>query len=128
MNIVLKDMFKRRVPGRKHELVFPNRKGNRMQSPSHTFDRAVDELKLNEGITERKHKLTFHGLRHSFASWLIESGASIYVVKELLGHSDIRLTERYAHLNSSALQDAVNGLEPVREPKPAKVTHISAVG
>ena len=129
MHQVLKDMFKRRIPGDKHKLIFPRGKdGQKKKGPSITFDRTVDDLKLNDGVTERKHKLTFHGLRHSFASWLVESGVSIYEVKELLGHSDIRLTERYAHLNDGALKNAVNGLERIKSdvPKKGKVIELAA--
>jgi len=39
-----------------------------------------------------------HDLRHTYASWAISSGASIYDVQKLLGHSDIKMTQRYAHI------------------------------
>jgi len=55
-------------------------------------------------------KLHFHSLRHSFASWLIQSDVNIYYVSKLLGHSNIKTTEIYAHLNQSNLHSAVNNL------------------
>jgi integrase len=44
-----------------------------------------------------------HDLRHSFASFLVNAGCSIYEVKELLGHSQIKTTQRYAHLSQDTL-------------------------
>lgn len=54
------------------------------------------------------HKYSFHSLRHTFASWLVQAGVSIFVVKELLGHSDIKTTMIYAKLNQDNLRDSVN--------------------
>jgi len=51
-----------------------------------------------------------HDMRHTFASWLVQSGESLYVVKDLLGHSSISVTERYAHLSNEPLQKAVHKL------------------
>jgi site-specific recombinase XerD len=52
-------------------------------------------------------KLKFHSLRHTFASWLVQKGVSIYEVSKLLGHSDIRVTQIYAHLTLDNLRSAV---------------------
>lgn len=50
---------------------------------------------------------SFHSLRHTFASWLVQKGVSIYEVSKLLGHSDIRVTQVYAHLTPDNLRNAV---------------------
>ena len=55
-------------------------------------------------------KIGWHTLRHTFASQLAQHGVSITIVKELLGHSDIRTTMRYSHLSSSATREAVKQL------------------
>ncbi|QQS60487.1 site-specific integrase [Candidatus Falkowbacteria bacterium] len=53
----------------------------------------------------------WHTLRHTFASRLAENNISILAVKELLGHSDIKTTMRYSHINLSVLQDSIKSLE-----------------
>ena len=52
--------------------------------------------------------LRMHDLRHTFASMLVNAGQSLYTVQECLGHSDAKVTQRYAHLSSQTLQDAAN--------------------
>jgi integrase len=51
--------------------------------------------------------LRVHDLRHSFASFLVNAGRSLYEVQELLGHADIKTTSRYAHLSRERLSAAV---------------------
>ncbi len=65
------------------------------------FKKAVRDSGLNDNIH-------FHTLRHSFASRLIQKGASVFVVKELLGHEDIKTTQIYSHLKTENLAEAVN--------------------
>jgi integrase len=52
-------------------------------------------------------ELRIHDLRHSFASFLVNAGRSLYEVQELLGHADIKTTSRYAHLSRDRLAEAV---------------------
>jgi hypothetical protein len=51
-----------------------------------------------------------HDLRHSFASFRVNNGTSLYVVKDLLGHSDARTAQRYAHLADATLIHAVENI------------------
>jgi site-specific recombinase XerD len=53
---------------------------------------------LNEGIEDRRQMVSFHTLRHTFASWLAIQGTPILEIKELMGHNSLAMTERYAHL------------------------------
>lgn len=67
----------------------------------HKFKKYVRSSELND-------KLNFHSLRHTFASWLVQKGCSIYEVSKLLGHSDIKVTEIYSHLKPENLRNAVD--------------------
>ncbi len=68
---------------------------------SHRFKFYVRKAGLNK-------KLHFHSLRHTFATWLVQEGVSIYEVQKLLGHSSISVTQIYSHLAASELHSAVN--------------------
>ena len=71
-----------------------------------------------------------HDLRHSFASFLVNAGRSLYEVQKLLGHSQMRTTQRYAHLAPETLLDAANSASHAAQlelwPKaPAPLTALS---
>jgi len=93
-----------------NQLIFQSKNGNKIEHVSRTFERAVKSLGLNNGITDRRQKVVFHSLRHTFASRLVQKRVSLYEVKELLGHSDIAMTQRYSHLANDTLRQAVNRL------------------
>lgn len=52
--------------------------------------------------------LRIHDLRHQYASFLVNSGRTLYEVQQILGHSTSKVTERYSHLSSATLQAAAN--------------------
>ena len=90
---------------KKHsEYIFANEAGNPMKQ-AYCCDR-MKELFKKAGI---KHT-TWHMLRHTFASHLANNGINIQAIKELLGHTDIKTTMRYAHIAPSTLVDAINTL------------------
>ncbi len=59
-----------------------------------------------------RRSLHFHSLRHTFATWLVQDGVSIYEIQKLLGHSSIEMTQIYSHLQSEQLHETVNKLTP----------------
>lgn len=82
------------------EYIFPNaRTGGPFVTIFHSWDTARKQADVPQ--------LRIHDLRHSFASFLVNAGRSLYEVQELLGHSDIRTTSRYAHLSRERLSEAV---------------------
>ncbi len=52
--------------------------------------------------------LRIHDLRHQYASFLVNSGRTLYEVQQILGHSNPTVTQRYSHLSSKSLQEAAN--------------------
>jgi len=57
---------------------------------------------------------TFHDLRHTCAAWLVTGGAPLAEIRDLLGHSKIMMTERYAHLAPENLRTTVGRLDMSR--------------
>ena len=83
--------------------VIPNPK---TKKPFVSFFHSWDTARKEAGMPE----LRVHDLRHSLASFLVNSGRSIYEVQRILGHSQIQTTQRYAHLSQETLLDAVNSV------------------
>ncbi|GDX78526.1 integrase [Deltaproteobacteria bacterium] len=100
--------WRARTPG---TWVFPGRTGN-MQSPSarvlqETFQRVVERA----GIATSGERLTFHDLRHTFASHWVMRGWDLYKLQKVLGHKSVQMTQRYAHLTPEAF-NGLRGLLP----------------
>lgn len=113
-------MFESRTKGIGSQLVFPSKRGRIHKRIPKTFERVVNELGLNAGITDRLRKAVFHTCRHTCASWLVQSGVPLYQVKEIMGHSTIAITERYAHLCPSGQRQAFMAMEAEMEKKQAQ--------
>lgn len=107
----IKIMFSEMKQGKRNDHVFTHSKGQTYTEIPTLFRDVVKDLKFNENVSDRRHRVCFHSLRHTFASWHAEAGTDLYVIKELLGHGSITLTERYSHLSKGALQTATNNLE-----------------
>jgi integrase len=99
------EILKSRRPdkGKPEKFVFPAIRGEgHVIGVRRAFAKACVKAKL-EGVR-------IHDLRHSFASFAIADGASLFLVGKLLGHASARTSERYAHLSGDPLQDAVTAI------------------
>jgi integrase/recombinase XerD len=79
------------------------------------FARELKSLGARAGISS--HLLSPHVLRHAFASHLLQNGADLRVVQELLGHADISTTQIYTHVLSERLQKLVEDHHPLANPR-----------
>lgn len=83
--------------------VFYRADGGKTKPIDHRFRRAIRAA----GIAD----FHIHDLRHTFASWLVSEGVDLIKVRDLLGHTSISMTERYAHLMPNRLEAAVSVLD-----------------
>lgn len=83
------------------EFLFVNARTDR---PYTTIMKVWSRLRERAGVPH----LRIHDLRHQFASFLVNSGRTLYEVQQILGHSNPIVTQRYSHLSSKSLQEAAN--------------------
>lgn len=111
INDLVHETLERVVEGKKgSEFLFPSKKGTQLPSHSATnsFARAVADAGLNPPNVDRRHKVVFHTLRHTYCSWLAMEGVPLYVIGEMVGHSSPDMTKRYSHLCPDKKSQTVN--------------------
>jgi integrase/recombinase XerD len=92
------------------DIVFESARGGKLttNTPQKVFERSLKEA----GIIK---EATFHSLRHSFATHLLENGTDIRYVQALLGHANIRTTQRYTQVTSLALKNIKSPLSSLSQ-------------
>lgn len=85
--------------------VFCDTKGRRVANPRKGFESACKRAKIED--------FRIHDLRHTCAAWLVTAGVALAEVRDLLGHSTVMMTEKYAHLAPESVRAAVARLDGV---------------
>lgn len=89
------------------DFLFLNKRGSKLSRVMIFY--IIKELTTKAGITKNVHP---HTLRHSFATHLVEGGADLRAVQEMLGHESITTTEIYTHLDREFLRDTIHRFHP----------------
>jgi len=98
MTTAIKEMLKERIPESPDNFIFKDqRNGNKIKEVSRTY-RGIANRLFNKKVKDPRQRVTFHTLRHTFASWLALQGESLLTIRELLGHKSFAMTQRYTHL------------------------------
>ena len=90
------------------DYVFPSKNNQHQPLTSSSVSVLFKAIKVQLGITKAGG---IHGLRHAFATHLLESGADIFAIKELLGHASIQSTVRYLDFVPSRHQNLISPIE-----------------
>lgn len=94
------------APARSSSAVFLNARGGRLTRQS------VHAIVARAGLAIGVKNLHPHALRHSFATHMLEGGADLRVIQEILGHSDISTTQIYTHVNRSHIREEYLSAHP----------------
>jgi integrase/recombinase XerD len=108
LNIYLKEIRARqKIKKGEEDIVFLNRNGSRLSRVM--IFTIIKDITIRAGL---KKKVSPHTFRHSFATHLIEGGADLRAVQEMLGHESITTTEIYTHLDKSYLKQIIEEYHP----------------
>jgi len=89
-----------------------------MRNIQHLVQKGVAQI----GLESKNY--TVHTIRHSFATHLVDNGADLHTVKELLGHSNLQTTMRYMHLTPKRMQGIINPYDALPQGKEDNQQHL----
>lgn len=101
------------------DIVFPNRYGGMIGKSARILQETLKRVLLMAGfskVNEQNHYITFHDLRHTFASHWMMSGGDLFKLQRILGHKSIEMTQRYSHLAPDAFASEYGRLRDFTPP------------
>ncbi|MGA9231963.1 MAG: site-specific tyrosine recombinase XerD [Exiguobacterium oxidotolerans] len=101
------ELARNSLGGQQTDYVFLNSRGSRLSRQG--FWKMIKRRAREAGIEK---EITPHVLRHSFATHLLENGADLRVVQEMLGHADLSTTQMYTHVNKGRLHEVYKNHHP----------------
>lgn len=93
------------------EYIFPSR--DCKQLTTNNLDKEFRRLCGKAGV-----KFTPYQLRHSFATYFVENGGNLFVLQQLMGHSDLRMTKRYTDISENQKKKQHNEFSPIKDIQP----------
>lgn len=110
LNIYLNKYYKKYNINKSNEYLFINKNGSKLSTSM--VHKIIKKQRIKAGLNK---DVSAHSLRHSFATDLLNNGASIDTVRNLLGHSSLATTQIYTHVASDKIKSAYNKAHPRSE-------------
>jgi tyrosine recombinase XerC len=107
MEYYLKEVRPLFLQQQEHDILFVSQKGDPITTRA--IEQIVDRSAVNAGLSMHVHP---HMIRHSFATHLLDNGADLRVVQELLGHESLSTTQIYTHVTTDRLRRVVDAAHP----------------
>lgn len=105
--IELIEDYKKSCPYLTNDILFLSKTGKKYSAT--TFEKLIQQIRISLNLPEN---ITPHSLRHSIATELLSNGADLRIIQELLGHSNLKTTQIYTHVNINNIINVYNNAHP----------------